>query len=295
MVHRRCPAKVNLALSVGSPRDDGYHPIASWMVAVDLVDDLTVERLADDQPSTFDIDWASDAMRPTAIDWPLKRDLVWKAHSVVEGHVGRMLPVAVKLRKRIPVGAGLAGGASNGAAMISAVDEMFDLRLPHAPMTELVCRLGSDLAFFFHAPSAIVTGRGEFVDPVPLGGTIHLVLMTPRFACATGAVYRSFDEVSADAEVDESRVREVADQWPLPDEAPFNDLAGPACRVAAPLDELRRQVHRAVGRPVHITGSGSGMFIVVGDADEARQIAGLLEHECHLPARAVRTINRDAD
>jgi 4-diphosphocytidyl-2-C-methyl-D-erythritol kinase len=130
-----CPAKVNLALSVGGPTPDGYHPIASWMVAIDLADELTLERA--DGDSTYDIAWSDDALRPSPIDWPLESDLIVKAHRLVEAEIGRPLPARATLRKRIPVGAGLAGGSTDGAAMLKALRQLFDLDLPDQRLIDL--------------------------------------------------------------------------------------------------------------------------------------------------------------
>jgi len=94
----RCPAKVNLALSVGAPTTDGYHPIASWMVAIDLFDELTVEAI--DGPSRFEIGWADDAPQPSEIDWPIESDLIHKAHRMVERRVGGPLGIGDCVTRR---------------------------------------------------------------------------------------------------------------------------------------------------------------------------------------------------
>lgn len=269
----RCPAKVNLALSVGGPRADGYHPIASWMVAVSLCDDLTVERLPDGHESGFEIGWADDAPCPSAIDWALDDDLAVRAHGLMQEHTSRPLPVRAGLTKRIPVGAGLAGGSSNGATMLQALNEQFDLGIDHDTQVELAMRLGSDLAFFMGGPSAIVTGRGEHLQPAPHATPIHLALLLSNLHCATGAVYRAFDAMHPEATVDTKRVTEFAAAGALTDDGPFNDLADPACAVEPRLGTLRDRCAVTSGRTVHITGSGAGMFIVARDADDSESLS----------------------
>jgi len=282
-VFRLCPAKLNLALSVGAARPDGYHPIASWMLAVDLCDELRLDRL-DTGPSRFDLDWATDAPQPSAIDWPVDKDLTCRAHRLLESHTGCALPVGVRLAKRIPVGAGLAGGSSNGAAMLAALNDLFDLQLSRQTLIHLAMQLGSDLAFFFTAGSAIVTGRGETLDEAPLTRSAHFVLVLPALHCPTGAVYRAFDETCPDAAVDEPAVREVhADR-----RDPFNDLAAPACDVEPRLDDLRRSIASRVDRAVHVTGSGAGLFIVAADAAEAADLADAIREQVHTPALVVQ-------
>ncbi len=105
----QAPAKLNLALSVGPPAEDGMHPICTWMVAIDLCDELTVTRLEADRLSCYAIIWHEDAKRRSDIDWPITRDLAVRAHLALEQHTNSRLPVQLKLQKRIPVGAGLGG------------------------------------------------------------------------------------------------------------------------------------------------------------------------------------------
>jgi 4-diphosphocytidyl-2-C-methyl-D-erythritol kinase len=112
----RCPAKVNLALSVGAPRADGYHPIASWMVAIDLCDELRLEPQPDGSTSTYTIAWAANALRASAIDWSLDKDLTVRAHRLVEQHVGRPLPIAMQMTKRIRWARGWPAARATGRA-----------------------------------------------------------------------------------------------------------------------------------------------------------------------------------
>lgn len=283
----RCPAKVNLALSVGPPRDDGFHPIASWMVAVDLYDDLLVEPTDDE--TIFDIGWAEDAPAPSEIDWPIEKDLAYRAHQLLEAEVGRPLPIAATFRKRIPVGAGLAGGSSNGATMLQTLDELFELNLPTERLIELGMQLGSDLAFFFADGSAIVTGLGEQLEPHALDEPIDLCLITPGLHCNTGAVYRMFDCMPVERAMDLAAVRKAAN-GDVRVGGCFNDLAEPACVVEPRLGEARASIAKATGRTVHITGSGAGMFIVAEDKDDARSLSERVTGESGIAARAVETI-----
>ncbi len=287
-VVRLCPAKVNMALSVGAPivagPRRGYHPIASWMVAVDLCDELRVHRRAA-PPDRFDIRWADDAPQPSPIDWPIDADLAFKAHALLQQHTARDLPVDVTLTKRIPVGAGLAGGSSDGAAMLAAINDLFDLGLPRSTLIELAVQLGSDLAFFFGDGSAIVTGLGDELAPAPPPQPVHLALALPPLHCPTGAVYRAFDTQRPDAAVDLHAVHGVH----AGSRDPFNDLAEPACTVEPRLGDLRRRLADLAQLPVHVTGSGAGLFIPAADRDAANNLAERLGARAGLPVLAVQS------
>jgi 4-diphosphocytidyl-2-C-methyl-D-erythritol kinase len=296
-----CPAKINLALSVGGPRPgDGYHPICSWMVRVSLGDDLTIERSAPSgQPLTasgYSIDWADDAPVKSPIDWPVEKDLIVKAHRLVEQRVGRALPVRAVLRKRSPVGAGMGGGSSDGAGMLRGLDELFDLKLSRETMMELAAKLGSDVGFFLGGSSGVISGVGEKLEDAPLGGQMHLALILPELHCNTRTVYLKFDEVSKTAVVDDARVwalvRESAAQGrSLNAEGPFNDLAEAAFEVEPQLRKLRGVCEYLVGRPVHVTGSGAAMFVVCADAKDSAAVAQRISEQGRVKSLAVAVVS----
>ncbi len=288
-VIKRCPAKINLALSVGAPQPDGLHPIASWMVCVDLYDDLIAQRLDAQSPSDFDLGWADDAPSPSPIDWPIPADLACQACIWTEHFTARPLPVHVTLQKRIPVGAGMAGGSSNAAAMIDALNELYDLNLKTEDRCAIGARVGSDVPFFFAPDGALVGGIGGDIQPLPKSRTLHLTLITPPIGCPTGQVYRAFDELFPNAELNTQRVASLTTGSLAPEDL-FNDLAEAAFVVRPELRGLRNQCAKITGRTVHVTGSGAGMFIVSENADTARQMAEKITRDAPCPARAVQTI-----
>ena len=286
VVRAFAPSKVNLALSVGAPGADGMHPISSWMVTTRFGDDLTVKRLAPGTPSRYAIEWHEDALRKTEIDWRISKDLAVRAHLALEQRLRRELPVQVRLQKRIPVGGGLGGGSSNAAAMLRALDALFDLRLRVGFLEHLAEPLGSDVPFLVQGGSAIVEGLGERLAPSAEHRT-HLVLVFPDAQCPTGAVYRAFDGLRAEARVDAARVRGLAAVGATAGEgasAPFNDLAEAACLVAPRLAEVRAAVESHARQPVHVSGSGSTLFLVCDSAVHADVLADSIGVRLGLPA-----------
>ncbi len=272
----RCPAKVNLSLSVGAPDPQrGLHPIASWMVALRFADELTLERAA---ASTFDIRFVDGRHQ---VDWPLEKDLAFRAHGVIEAHVGRSLPIALRLAKHIPPGAGLGGGSSDAAGVLVGLNQLYNLGLSRDTLIALGLQLGSDIGFLVAAlsgePSMVVTGFGDRFDPLPLDRALHLALIFPGFGSPTGPVYAAFDRLRPDARVAEKLT---------PDE-PFNDLAAAACDVTPRLGEIQQQLSASLAAPVHITGSGSTLFVI---ADDAQRIAEHVKVEHQLDTVATRTL-----
>jgi 4-diphosphocytidyl-2-C-methyl-D-erythritol kinase len=266
------------------------HPICSWMVTIDLYDELELTRLEPDRLSRYAILWHGDAKRPTEIDWSVRNDLAVRAHLALEKHTGRHLPVQLRMDKRIPVGGGLGGGSSDAAAMLHAVNDLFDLGLSADELAAIGSGLGSDVPYFVHGGSAIVEGLGDRVtrhDSVP---EVHAVLIFPEHSCSTGAVYRQFDAMGA-AKLQPAAVQQLAQtvHSPIHGKRLFNDLTEAALAVAPALREVCGRIEELAERPAHLSGSGSTWFILCDDPLHAEHLAEAVESRLGLPALAVRS------
>lgn len=301
MLSLRAYAKVNLALSVGpaepaKSRKPGWHAIASWFHSVELHDRIDFAPVQPGQVTRFQRAWSPEAPRPIAFDWPLEKDLIARAHALMEQRAMKQLPVAIAAVKSIPAGGGLGGGSSDAAAVMMGLSRMFSLGFSAEQLRAFSTPLGSDVAFFIDEPvietlartslgtaetppittaprPAIVTGFGDRHERVGRC-TGSLVLIFPDFGCATPAVYRVFD--AAPARLDEPRVRGVMKGRLALDAALFNDLTQAARRVEPRLVTMMDRVRELVGRAVHMTGSGSTLFAIAKDDAEARSLAGRL-------------------
>lgn len=279
------PAKVNLSLRVGAadPAHNGMHPISSWMMAVNLCDTVVLEHDPNAKgasPTAFDRQFADDAPLPTDIDWPIESDLGWRALQMLERHVRSPLPVRVRIEKRIPAGMGLAGGSGNAAAVMHGVNRLLGLGLSVDTLARLAARLGSDVIFCVHAMAgsshALVTAMGDRVAVFP-GPSVSLVLVVSRLTCPTGSVYKCFDTLVAEGTI-EPATFDVRSDTALPSQPPtdgqiVNDLAVPATRTTPKLATLYQHIVDVTGRPVHVTGSGAGLFLLAQDTDDARSLA----------------------
>lgn len=261
-IHARAHAKLNLALAVGPARAQdphaGYHPIASWMHAVDLCDAVTLSHAA---RTTYDLAWDDGR----ALSWPAESDLSVRAHRAAEALAGRPLPVTLRVRKSIPAGGGMGGGSADAACVLLALRDLFGLDLDGPSLLAAAHALGTDVPFFLDPTAwdaeqpprpAIVTGLGDRIERAPRRAD-PVTLVLPPFGCPTGAVYQAYD--ARPGPCDEARVRALAD-GPIDPSKLFNELAAPAEHAEPRLGALRRAVSEAIGVPVLVSGSGSTLF-----------------------------------
>lgn len=285
----QAPAKLNLALSVGTTRPDGMHPISSWMVTVDLFDDLHLERLPEGNFSLFATVWHRDALRRSDIDWSISKDLVNRAHDQLEAFVGRSLPVKVRVEKRIPIGGGLGGGSSDAAAMLRAMNALFELHISDEDLRGLAANIGSDVPFLVSGGSALVDGTGGDIQVLGDPPEVHAVLFFPAVACPTADVYRQFDRSTKAPLLRRDAVAALASRPSIGPTDPFNDLAGPAKDIAPSLVDDMEEIGMVTELPVHVCGSGSSLFVICSDAMHAQALAAHCASKLALPAVAVRT------
>lgn len=283
----RCPAKLNLTLAVGPPRSDGLHPIASVMSVIDFADELELARL-DRGPSVFHRRFADDAPRPEPIDWPIERDLVFRAHRLLEEFVERDLPIRCDLVKRIPSGAGLGGGSSDAASVLVGVRDLFALPIDAETLTRLASSLGADVAFAVHAllgqTAAVVTGTGETIAPIDTLARFEAVLVLPEGSCSTPAVYAAYDSLKSAQAVDPTLAKRWAGSSELLDAR--NDLTEAALSVCPAIAPAMRAIAN-LGLEPRLSGSGSAVFAIVDTQAQAVAIATELR-QAGQNARAIR-------
>jgi 4-diphosphocytidyl-2-C-methyl-D-erythritol kinase len=183
----RVPGKVNLYLAVGDRRADGYHELTTVFHAVSLVDEITV-RGAD----VLSLEFSGEGADELPTD---QRNLAWQAAELMAEHVGRAPDVSVAIDKSIPVAGGMAGGSADAAAVLVAINELWELGLPRRDLHALAAQLGSDVPFALHGGTALGSGRGEELTTVLARNTFHWVLAFATGGLATAAVYTELDRL----------------------------------------------------------------------------------------------------
>jgi 4-diphosphocytidyl-2-C-methyl-D-erythritol kinase len=257
------PAKVNLFLEVLGKRPDGYHEIATLMLAIDLADELDFAP-ADAGELSLTCDDPSLSTGPD--------NLVMKAADRLRTETGCSLGARIALRKRIPWAAGLGGGSSDAAATLEGLNELWKLGLSQAALARIGAEIGSDVPFFLNGPAAWCTGRGEVVTPVLVGRPLDLVLVKPTAGLSTADVYRRLSVPARP--VDGTAAREALASGDVEGlgKALFNRLEEPAFELNPAVAEAARRVQGVGAAGSLMSGSGSALFALCRSPSEARQV-----------------------
>lgn len=259
----QAPAKVNLHLEVLGKRADGYHELETVLVAVSLFDTLEIgER------STGLVLECTEPRLSIGAD-----NLVAQAVALARSESERTDGLAVTLTKRIPLQAGLGGGSSDAAAMLAALNQMWELHWSTDRMTELGARLGSDVPFFFHGPAAVARGRGERVVACPLGRALDLVLICPPLGLSTAKVFRNVVLPAEPVDAGPMLAALAAGEAAEIGRRLHNRLQPPATALCPPLAELSRLATQWDCLGSLMTGSGSAFYALCEDADKAHRLA----------------------
>ena len=298
------PAKVNLHLEVLGLRSDGFHELAMVMQSIDLADRLHFTTTADAQLTLA----CDDPSLSVADD-----NLVLRAAQLLRNRSGfSELGASIRLEKRIPIGAGLAGGSSDGAAALVGLNALWGLGHSPAELERLAAELGSDMPFCVAGGSQLCFGRGERLEPLlpPAEALAVLLVKDPRVSVSTPWAYKRCRERNADRylvgepafEQRREALRQASWTQPLRASAPpplRNDLQAVVEPETAAVQVALRLL-RSLEAPLAVAMSGSGpsCFALFADqqACQAAQAelsdrfaeAGLLSWCCPLRPDGVR-------
>ena len=188
MITVKAPAKINLVLDTLYKRDDHFHEVEMIMTTVDLADYITVKELATDKI----------VIKSDQYQVPLnENNLAYKAAKLFKDHFNIRKGVEIFIKKKIPVAAGLAGGSSDAAATLKALKELWKVNCTLDELANLAEKLGSDIPFCVYGGTALATGRGEIIKPIPSPPKCWVILVKPRIGVSTKEVYQALDAKNA--------------------------------------------------------------------------------------------------
>ena len=258
------PAKINLSLRVIGRRADGFHDLESLMCPVSVFDTLDVTR-RESGGLEFTCD---DAMLPAGED-----NLAVRAARLFCAARGLEPNVRIALTKHIPHGAGLGGGSSDAATTLLALDRLFATGISRDALATMAAELGSDVPFFIYESAAMISGRGERVEPVAFPHALPLLLIKPPFGVPTPWAYSRWRDAR---EIPEVPYGAQAFPWG----ELVNDLERPVFEKFIFLADLKRWLQaqpKAAG--ALMSGSGATIFAVLKTKEDAVALGGRVAAE----------------
>ena len=195
-VRVRVPGKVNLALRVGGTDADGYHALGTIFQALSLGDEIQAKRL---EPGCFRLSFRGEGPSFLPVD---DTNLAMRAAKLLADEFAVAdAGVGLIIRKRIPVAGGMAGGSADAAGTLVACNALWDCGASSDDLLALGARLGADVPFCLMGGTALGTGRGDILEPLPTVGTYHWTLALSHLGLSTPAVFREFDRISTPQDV----------------------------------------------------------------------------------------------
>jgi 4-diphosphocytidyl-2-C-methyl-D-erythritol kinase len=283
-------AKLNLVLEVTGRRSDGYHDIVSLMQTVDLADTVRLEAA-----SSIELEVSGEMLSGVPLEGP--RNLAYSAaHALAEAARNPGLGARIELEKRIPAGMGLGGGSTDAAAVLRGLNHLWGLYLSTDALDEVAASIGSDVPFFLHGGTALVSGRGERVEPLPNleAKDLTLFLADVVIEDKTRRMYGLLSPTDfTDGHMAHVAAESVRRALPLSESDMHNAFDRHVGQVA-PQVASAMALCRAENLGVFAAGSGPGFFTDVAMTELPPLLLRELERDWGVRAIACRTLDRES-
>lgn len=274
-------AKLNLTLDVTAKRDDGYHDMLMVMQTVSLTDQIVITQTEGKEIR------ASCNYRYIPTD---ERNLAVRAAEAYLAAIGEEKSgFTIRMDKSIPVGAGMAGGSADAAAVLRGMNRLYGRRMDRRELEKLAEQVGSDVAFCVAGGTSLARGRGEVLEDLTPMPDCQIVICKPNFSISTPELFRKLDQTGLRTHPDTAGMLKALEE---------RDLKGIALRMFNVFEEVSDRRMRSEAEIKHtlldfgamgavMTGTGSAVFGVFNDAGAAEDCAEKLQRE-RLFCRIVR-------
>jgi 4-diphosphocytidyl-2-C-methyl-D-erythritol kinase len=270
------PAKINPYLEIKSDRSDGYHELVMILQSINLCDRLEIQRSGTETTRVH-------CQHPQV---PLDHtNLAFKAAALLQAQYPDFGGVEITIEKNIPIGAGLAGGSANAAAVLVGINQLWELGLTLPDLQNLAAQLGSDIPFCVGGGTALAVSRGEVLSSLPSLENLALVIAKPRdVAISTVWAYQTFraQKLLASSLVKNTpRSSQMIAAIANPDDTTptrigrllYNDLERVVLPAHPAIAQIKTTLQAEETLGVLMSGSGSTVFAIARDPDQAQQIA----------------------
>lgn len=180
-IYMKARAKINLNLLVLNKREDNYHNIKSVFQKINLYDEMLVKK-----SNTFELQTNIEELNN-------KDNIIYKAYEKLKNKYDNITGVIVKLKKNIPMQAGLAGGSTDCASFILCMNKLFDLNLSKQEMEDLGKSLGADVVPCFYNKALLVEGIGDKITKLNTNFKYYILIIKPKMSNSTKKMYEKLD------------------------------------------------------------------------------------------------------
>lgn len=267
----RACAKLNLYLDITGILPDGYHALCSVMQSIDLYDTVKV-GLADTVHLTVDKRYIPTDERNTA----------FKAAKAFFNATGINGGAEISIRKIIPVGAGMAGGSADAAAVLNLLNILYGMPLSNEELSAVALKVGADVPFCLEGGTMLAEGKGEKLTRLPRLAKCFFVVVKPDFSVSSKEAYGMFDEQGGDCPpvdgiIEGLKKRNIRDICA----AMGNDLERCIASSHPEINDIKNKLCSMGAIGAMMTGSGSAVFGVFEDITQARKVAEELKQSRH--------------
>lgn len=265
------PAKLNLYLAVGPKRPDGYHALTTVLVSLEFGDTVTVEPAP-----------ALTLACEPHVGVDASENLAWRAAVAMGEEYGCSPDFAITVEKRVPAGAGLAGGSADAAAVIGAIAREWDLRCDDPRLDVVAGSLGADVPFALRGGCAVYSGRGATLQRILRLPECHFAIASGDTPVSTVAAYEAFDEGERATAPGARHVTDAISMGDLKElgRALFNNMTPASVRLVPGIGDALAFVSSTPGcLGAAMCGSGSAVFGVF--ANECDAVAATAAARAH--------------
>ena len=268
-MERKCYAKINLSLDSLFKREDGYHEIDTIMTRISLFDKLKIEK---NSINEIRIRTNSKLLSKENI----KDNLIYNAWNILKDKV-KSPGVDVYLEKNIPIAAGLAGGSTNCAEMILALNDLWNLKMEDKEIFEIGKSLGADIPFFFLKKSARAQGIGEILSEFNINLDMKILLVNDGTAISSNFVYKRLKDYGT---IDTEKIikgLESADKNIVDD---FSNVMEDVVYENFPhLLDIKKRIENLGAKKVLLSGSGASIFAVFFDEKKLNKVYDSIKND----------------
>ncbi len=267
-IELKARAKINLSLDVLSKRPDGYHEVEMIMQTIELHDVVHIQEIDKGIEIQCGSPWVPND----------SRNIAYKAASLLMDKCGLKGGVKISIRKNIPVSAGLAGGSTDAAAVLSGMNSIFNLGLGKRELMELGRKIGADVPFCIKGGTMLSRGIGEILTEIESFSNVNIVLVKPKIGVSTEWVYRNLDLTNIGDRPDTGLITELIGKGDVKGVAQNmrNVLERVTVKKHGVINEIKDRLAAAGALGSMMSGSGPTVFGIFENGEKAEKAYNML-------------------